>query len=200
MCIVVQDHVHEQINKGFNVLISARQIHWKGCVEDWSQGCSFLHQQEEVGHLCTEVPAPSSLTWQVDWNLTNESLHETGNDHCLVMRDIWSCEHISSRCCTSRWDNLNRALVILDGCIGLFVLIIESVQDLGQSCELNNNSIDKLGMLLLNSHIMSAIQILMLLCTHKWEIDVFQDLSQCWLIESKMFLCICFIVQMGICG
>lgn len=178
MCIVVQDDIHEGINKALDASISTGQINRKSCMEDWPQGCSFLQQQQEVGDLSTEVSTPSSLTWHVHWNLADQSLHQTSNDRCLVVRDIWSREYISSWCYASCCNCFLIANLILDGCIGLLILIVKSVQDLGQSSELDDNGINQFGMLLLDSHIMSAIHILMFLWTNQWEVNVFQDLSQ----------------------
>ena len=70
------------------------------------------------------------------------------------------------------------SIFVLDCRVGLLVTIIKAMQDLSQSSQLNDDGIDELRMLLLDSHIMSTVHFLVLLWADKWEIDIFESFLQ----------------------
>lgn len=167
-----------------------------------SERTSFLEQKHVVSDLGTKIFTLSFLSWDVNWNLLDQSLHHTSNNHCLTMGDIWSRKNITSWRSTTSFVSDLLSVNVLDSCIGLLVTIIKTMQDLSQSSELNDKGIDKLGMLLLDSHIMSTIHVVMLLWADNWEIDIFKSFLQSRFVDSKMFLNMCLIneIWVSICS
>lgn len=131
----------------------------------------------------------SSLLLVVDlnWQHGQQSLHQTTNNHRLVVRDIWSCENITT------WSFFSwLVLLVLDGGVSLRIGVIEPVENLGKSSKLDNNSINQLSVLLLNSHIMSAVHFVVLLWTDDWEVSILEILSKSRFVVGKVLFCVCF--------